>query len=175
MSIKTIFLDRDGVINKEVNYLHKIQDFEFINGIFDACHHFKSLGYFIVIVTNQSGIARKIYKDKDYQNLSNWMIKQFQNKGIDILDVFHCPHGPGSQCSCRKPKPGMLIEAKNKHGIDMVNSWLIGDKESDIIAANNAGIFNTILVRSGHKINEAESSAKYILNSIREEGQIILN
>ena len=175
MSIKTIFLDRDGVINKEVNYLHKIQDFEFINGIFDACHHFKSLGYFIVIVTNQSGIARNIYKDEDYQNLSNWMIKQFQNKGIDILDVFHCPHGPESQCSCRKPKPGMLIEAKNKHDIDMVNSWLIGDKESDIVAANNAGIVNTILVKSGHKINVVDSNAKYILDSIQQANQVIIN
>ena len=95
------------------------------------------------------------------------MIKQFQNKGIDILDVFHCPHGPESQCSCRKPKPGMLIEAKNKHGIDMENSWLIGDKESDIVAANNAGLVNTILVKSGHKINKNTSKARFVLNSIK--------
>ena len=88
MPIKTIFLDRDGVINKEVNYLHRIEDFAFIDGIFEACNHFLKLGYKIIIVTNQSGIARGYFKENDYHNLSNWMLKQFQKKRIDILDIF---------------------------------------------------------------------------------------
>tara|TARA_B100000767_G_C19733325_1_gene522756 strand:- start:330 stop:857 length:528 start_codon:yes stop_codon:yes gene_type:complete len=173
MSIKTIFLDRDGVINKEVNYLHKIQDFEFINGIFEACHHFKKLGYHIVIVTNQSGIARNIYKDKDYQILTIWMLEEFKKNNIEILDIFHCPHGPNSSCECRKPRPGMFLEAKIKHRIIMDSSWLIGDKESDIKAASNAGIDNTILVKNGHKIDESSSNAKFILESINEVSKII--
>ena len=175
MTIKTIFLDRDGVINKEVNYLYKIKDFEFINGIFEACHHFKSLNYQMVIVTNQSGIARNLYKSQDYQDLTIWMLKEFAKHNIEILDVFHCPHGQDSQCSCRKPKPGMLLEAKNKHDIDMENSWLIGDKEVDIIAANNAGIVNTILVKSGHKINKKTSQARFILNSIKDSNKVIID
>jgi len=175
MSIKTIFLDRDGVINKEVNYLYKIKDFEFINGIFDACHHFKHLNYHIVIVTNQSGIARNLYKNEDYQALTIWMLKEFTKQNIEILDVFHCPHGPDSQCSCRKPNPGMLLEAKNKHDIDMKNSWLIGDREADIIAANNAGIVNTILVKSGHKINKKTSKARFVLNSIKDFSKVIID
>jgi len=173
MAIKTIFLDRDGVINKEVNYLHKVDDFEFIGGIFDACLHFQSLSYKIIIITNQSGISRGYYTESDYQKLTQWMLKQFKYKNINILDIIHCPHGPDSNCDCRKPEPGMFLKAKAKHNTDMERSWMIGDKERDIIAANSAGIDNTILVRSGHRIDESNSNAKIISNSIRQAKQII--
>ena len=103
------------------------------------------------------------------------MIAEFQKNDIIILDIFHCPHLPNSNCNCRKPKPGMLLDAKYKHNIDMQNSWLIGDKEIDIIAANSSGITNTILVKSGHKINEVDSNAKYFLDSIQQSKQVILN
>jgi len=174
MTIKTIFLDRDGVINKEVNYLHKIEDFKFIDGVFEACQYFKLLGYEIIIVTNQSGISRGYYSENDFKIITNWMITQFKRNEIKILDVFHCPHSPDLNCECRKPKPGMFIEAKNKHNIDMVTSWMIGDSERDIRAANLAGIKNTILVRSGHKINESNSNAMFFLDSIDKTNHIIL-
>ena len=174
MTIKTIFLDRDGVINIEKNYLHKIDDFEFISGVFDACNYFENLGYRIIIVTNQSGISRGFYSAKDFEILTQWMIKQFKLKQIDILDIFHCPHSPNDKCKCRKPMPGMLLEAQKKYRIDMGNSWLIGDKEEDIIAAHNSGINNTIIVRSGHKIDELTSKAKYVLNSIAESVKVIV-
>ena len=171
---KTIFLDRDGVINKEINYLHKIDDFEFIEGIFEACDYLQSIGYSIIIVTNQSGIARNYYKDEDFNILTDWMIAEFKKNNIDILDIYYCPHGPNSICKCRKPKPGMLLEAKIEHNIDMKNSWMIGDKEADIKAANEASIKKTILVRSGHKINESSSNAMFFLDSIKQIEQIIL-
>ena len=170
---KAIFLDRDGVINKDINYLHKIDDFEFIDGIFDACLHFQSLSYKIIIITNQSGISRGYYTESDYQKLTQWMLNQFKYKKINILEIFHCPHGPDSTCDCRKPKPGMFLKAKAKHNTDMEKSWMIGDKERDIIAANSAGIDNTILVRSGHRIDESNSNAKVILDSIVQTKQII--
>lgn len=170
---KTIFLDRDGVINKEVNYLHRIKDCEFIDGIFEACTYFQNIGFKIVIITNQSGIARGYFNENDYQILTNWISLQFTEKNIHLLEIFHCPHGPDSNCNCRKPKPGMFLEAQNKYNIDMKKSWLIGDKEDDVIAANNAGITNTILLRSGHRINEGISNAKHILNSIRECAKVI--
>ena len=173
MTIKTIFLDRDGVINKEIGYLHKIEDFKFINGVFEACQHYEQLGYKIVIVTNQSGISRGHYSEDDFRNITDWMITQFHKNNIQILDTFHCPHLPDSGCNCRKPKPGMLLEAKKKYNINMLESWLIGDKEDDISAANSSGIFNTILVRSGHKIDESRSNAKYFLDSIHESISVV--
>ena len=173
MTIKTIFLDRDGVINKEMNYLYKIEDFEFINGVFRTCRYFESLQYKIIIITNQSGIARGYYSDKDFQTLTKWMLAQFNKNNVNILDIFHCPHQPSDFCDCRKPKPGMFLAAKNKYGIDMKNSWMIGDKENDITAANDAGIINTILVRSGHNFDRNSSNAKFVHDSIEETDQAI--
>lgn len=170
---KAIFLDRDGVINKEINYLHKINDFIFIDGVFDACRYFQDLGYSIFIITNQSGISRKLYKEEDYHILTKWMVNEFKNNNIDILDVFYCPHGPDSRCNCRKPKPGMLLEAQSTHNIDLSKSWLIGDREDDIKAAYFANIPNSILVRSGHQINEQNTYAKFVLNSIKDSIKII--
>ena len=173
MTIKTIFLDRDGVINKETGYLHKIEDFKFINGVFEACQHYEQLGYKIIIVTNQSGISRGHYSEDDFRNITDWMITQFNKNNIQILDTFHCPHLPDSGCNCRKPKPGMLLEAKKKYNINMLESWMIGDKETDITAAISSGINNTILVKSGHKINEADSRAKFIIDPINQSRQLI--
>jgi D-glycero-D-manno-heptose 1,7-bisphosphate phosphatase len=173
MQKKIIFLDRDGVINKEKNYLYQKEDFNFIEGIFDACRYFQSIGYQLIVVTNQSGIARGYYLEEDFHKLTKWMLKKFKEKNIKILDLFFCPHGPESSCNCRKPKPGMLLEAKEKYNIDMENSWMIGDKEADVGAANAAGIENTILVKTGHEIDEANSNAKFILKSMWNTIEII--
>jgi len=175
MAIKTIFLDRDGVINEEVNYLYQIENFKFIDGVFEACLHFQRLNYKIIIVSNQSGIARGYYSENDYKRLTTWMLDQFCHKNIAVLDTFYCPHGPDSKCYCRKPKPGMFIAAKNKYNINMKKSWMIGDKETDIESANLAGISNTILVRSGHLINESDSKSKYIMDSIKDSINLIKN
>jgi D-glycero-D-manno-heptose 1,7-bisphosphate phosphatase len=168
MRQKAIFLDRDGVINKEKNYLYKEKDFEFIDGVFKACRYFQEINYRLIIVTNQSGIARGYYQKEDFHKLTKWMLGQFANQGINILDVFFCPHGPESTCNCRKPKPGMLLEAKEKYKIDMKNSWMIGDKEADVGAANAAEIESTILVKTGHDIDEVNSNAKFILKSMQD-------
>jgi D-glycero-D-manno-heptose 1,7-bisphosphate phosphatase len=173
MSIKTIFLDRDGVINKEVGYLYKIEDFDFISGVFEACLYFQSLGYQLIIVTNQSGIDRGYYSEENFHQVTNWMLEQFRKNNVEILDVFFCPHGPDSTCDCRKPKPGMFNQANNKYDIDMKNSWMIGDKEADIKAANAAGIQHTVLVKSGHAIDEINSKASFILDSIEQVKTVI--
>jgi len=103
------------------------------------------------------------------------MIKKFSSNKINILDTFYCPHSPEDNCQCRKPMPGMLLQAQKKFSIDMSNSWLIGDKEDDIKAANNAGIMNTILVKSGHNVDEFNSNAKFVLDSIKNIHQAIKN
>ena len=173
MTIKTIFLDRDGVINKEINYLYRIEDFEFIDGVFSACKHFINLGYKIIIVTNQSGISRGYYTLNDFNKITLWMLDQFKSQEIDILDVFYCPHSPDDNCNCRKPKPGMFIEAKKKHSINMKESWMIGDSQRDITAASLTGITKTILLNSGDKTNEENAQPKYYLNSVKDTINVV--
>ncbi len=165
---KALFLDRDGVVNVEKDYLYKIEDFEFINGIFELCRYYENIGYLIFIVTNQSGIARKYYTEKDFITLSNWMSKEFLKHGIEISKVYHCPHHPdiSGECSCRKPKSGMLLEAKNEFEIDMKNSIIIGDKERDIEAGLNAGLRETYLLDESRSVTS--SKATKIVNKLEE-------
>jgi len=147
---KALFLDRDGVINIEKNYLYKKDDFEFIDGIFELCQHYQNLGYLIFIVTNQSGIARGMYNKEDFSKLTSWMLEEFKNNNITITKVYYCPHHPdiSGDCDCRKPKPGMILNAASEFHIDLLNSIMIGDKERDIEAALNAGIGKTYLYDS---------------------------
>ena len=126
--------------------MSQIEKFEFIDGVFDACKYFISLGYEIIVITNQSGIGRGYYTQEDFLNLTNWMIKEFSKNGIEILKVYFCPHSPSEDCECRKPKIGMITQSLNDFSIDLQNSWLIGDKTSDIQTAINANIPNKILI-----------------------------
>ncbi|WP_457749266.1 D-glycero-beta-D-manno-heptose 1,7-bisphosphate 7-phosphatase [Sulfurimonas sp.] len=157
---KALFLDRDGVVNVEKEYLYKIEDFEFIDGIFDLCQHYQKLGYLIFIVTNQSGIARKYYTEEDFKLLTEWMIQAFKKKNIKITNVYHCPHHPNidEKCACRKPEPGMILAAKKEFDLDLANSLMIGDKERDIDAAINAGINETYLFDETKKITDSKAT-----------------
>lgn len=145
---KALFLDRDGVINIDNGYVYKIDDFEFIKGIFDLIKKFIHRGYIIFIVTNQSGIGREYYSSSDFEKLTSWMLDTFKTQGISIESVHHCPHGPKEKCLCRKPATGMVDAILAKHHIDLHSSWLIGDKQSDIDLAHNANIVNTIAIGS---------------------------
>ncbi len=166
MSRPALFLDRDGVVNIEKNYLHKVDDFEFIDGIFTLCQKYQELGYLIVVVTNQSGIARGYYSEEDFRVLTEWMVAAFNKQGISIEDVYHCPHHPdiSGPCSCRKPEPGMLLEAAKKHDIDLKHSLLVGDSERDITAAHRAGLEETYLFSPDAKNSEATK----IIRSLKE-------
>jgi D-glycero-D-manno-heptose 1,7-bisphosphate phosphatase len=139
---KALFLDRDGVINKEYNYVFRIEDFEFVPGIFELCENYQKKGYLIIVITNQAGIARGYYTEDSFNLLTNWMLGEFNKKGIKISKVYFCPHHPEitGECECRKPKPGMILKAAHDFDIDIENSILIGDKDSDILAGKNAGI-----------------------------------
>ncbi len=166
MMNKALFLDRDGVINKEKNYLYKIEDFEFIDGVFETCKYFQDREYLIVIITNQAGIARGKYTEVEYQILTNWMINEFEKKGIKISKVYHCPHHPefSGECECRKPKPKMILDAQKEFDIDLANSILVGDKNSDIEAGIKAGVKMNYLVETGHKIDENVFGVKVLIN-----------
>jgi len=166
--VKALFLDRDGVINIEKDYLYKVEDFEFIDGIFKVCKHFQNLGYKIFVVTNQSGIARGYYSENDFKELTIWMINEFKKLGIDISKVYYCPHHPDitGTCECRKPKPGMLLEAASEFDIDLNNSIMIGDKERDIEAGLNAGLEKTYLYDQNN--SSLESKATKVINNLEE-------
>lgn len=157
---RALFLDRDGVVNIEKDYLYKTEDFEFIDGIVDLCAHYQSLGYLLFIVTNQSGIARGYYSEEDFSLLTQWMMEQFLDHGISITKVYHCPHHPdiSGECECRKPNPGMLLDAKKEFNLDMAHSLMIGDKERDIEAALNAGISKTYLLDESAQINNSKAN-----------------
>lgn len=158
--IKVAFLDRDGVINREKHYVHKIASFEFLPGVIEALRKLCGLGYKIIIVTNQAGIGKQIFKESDYWELTNWYVGELKSEGIDILDIFFCPHYIDSKikkykkdCDCRKPRPGMFEQAFERYDIDREKSFMVGDKLSDLHAAKNAGISRRILVRTGHVIS----------------------
>lgn len=170
---KVIFLDRDGVINVEKNYLHTIEEFEFIDGVFESLLYLQNLGYTLIIITNQSGIGRGYYTYTQYELLTQWMKNQFLHQNITLFEVYSCPHAPDEKCRCRKPNPGMIEQASQVLDIDFENSWIIGDKDSDIKLGVNAGITNTIQVKSGHFFNENKSKALHIINSIKDIPTII--
>ncbi|NEW61571.1 HAD family hydrolase [Sulfurovum sp. bin170] len=143
---KALFLDRDGIINIDTYYVHKIEDFEFIPNIFELLHLFKERGYIFFIITNQSGIGRGYYTQKDFDFLMEWVLERFHEQNINIELVQHCPHTPKESCNCRKPKTGMIEQVLKSYSIDLEKSWMIGDKQSDIDLAHNAKIGHTIAI-----------------------------
>lgn len=169
---KALFLDRDGVINIDTGYVYKISQFKFQEGIFDLCKLALDRGYLIIIVTNQAGIGRGLYSQSDFFALTNWMLDEFSCKGVDIANVYYCPYHPFAGIGLykrssydRKPNPGMIISAAIDFGLDLKASIMIGDKESDVIAAHSAGIINSILIGCG---DLQPTSARHRFESISE-------
>ena len=167
---KIIFLDRDGVINYDHGYVYEISKFNFIDGVFEACKYFITLGYEIIIITNQSGIGRGYYSLNDFEKLTMYMLQIFEENGVKILKVYFCHHSPEENCSCRKPNIGMIQQSLNDFDIDLKNSWLIGDKISDMQTAINANIPNKILIS-----NKKNNLKLNIANSLLETINIIKN
>ena len=153
MSGRALFLDRDGVVNVEVGYLHRIEDVQFVPGIFSLCRTAMRLGYRLVVVTNQAGIARGFYTEADFEALMTWMRSALRAEGVELDGVYHCPyhpeHGVGEyrrEHEDRKPGTGMLRRAAREFGISLADSVMVGDRCSDIAAANSAGLKQAFLV-----------------------------
>jgi D-glycero-D-manno-heptose 1,7-bisphosphate phosphatase len=161
-----VFLDRDGVINVEREYLHRVEDFEFLPRAVAALHRLQAAGWRLVVVTNQSGIARGYYTEADYMRLTAHMQALLAREGVSLDLVLHCPHLPDAAitahrrvCECRKPAPGMVLQAAHALQLDLAASVLIGDKASDIAAGRAAGAGRCWLVRSGHAFSDADARA----------------
>ncbi|EMJ7522040.1 D-glycero-beta-D-manno-heptose 1,7-bisphosphate 7-phosphatase [Providencia rettgeri] len=171
-----VFLDRDGTINIDHGYVYKIDDFEFIEGSIEAMLELKKMGYALVIVTNQSGIGRGIYTENQFMQLTEWMDWSLADRGVDLDGIYFCPHHIDAKieeyrqdCNCRKPKPGMLLDAQSFLNIDMAASIMVGDKLADILAGKAAKVGTTVLVKSGEQVtDEAMENADIVINSIAE-------
>lgn len=150
MQHKALFLDRDGTINVDYGYVYQPEKFELIEGIVELCQQAQKKGYLIIVITNQSGIARGYYTDDDFHKLNRYMIKLFAEKGVQITDVFYCPDLEGPR---RKPECGMFIEARDKYNIDMAQSISVGDKERDVEAGKKAAVGKN-LIFNGNNFNE---------------------
>jgi D-glycero-D-manno-heptose 1,7-bisphosphate phosphatase len=153
---RAVFLDRDGTINVEKNYLHKIEDFRFIPGAREALRRLKEAGFLLIVVTNQSGVARGYFPCEAVCRLHEHLQEQLRRAGAAIDGFYVCPHHPTEgqggyrvDCDCRKGSPGMLLHAAGDHAIDLPHSWMIGDKLADIEAGMAAGC-RSILVRTGY-------------------------
>ena len=145
---KALFLDRDGTINIDYGYVGSIDKFEFIDGIFDFCMAAQLKNYEIIVITNQSGIARGYYTVDDYNAVTRYMCDEFIRRGIKITDVLYCPELSGPN---RKPNPGLFITARDKHNIDMSKSVSVGDKERDLDAARAAGVLKNFLFQNNYQ------------------------
>lgn len=146
--------------------MYEINKFHFTDGIFEACRYFISLGYEIIVITNQSGIGRKYYSKNDFLELTYWMTNEFKKHGINILNTYFCPHSPEENCNCRKPNIGMIEQSLNDFDIDLKNSWLIGDKISDIETAINANIPNKVLISKDEIYLKLTYTANNLLDTI---------
>jgi rfaE bifunctional protein nucleotidyltransferase chain/domain len=150
---RTVFLDRDGVINRDKSYVGRWSDFEFMPNAIEGLKRFQDAGYALVIVTNQSGIARGYYTEEDYAELTALMLAELKLQGVHITAVYHCPHHPEGvvtslavKCACRKPLPGLLVQAANDLAIFLSHAILVGDRLSDIQAARAANLQAAYLI-----------------------------
>ena len=170
---RAIFLDRDGVINKEVNYLSTPDDFEFIEGSIDALILLKQKGFLLIVITNQAGIARGYFTEEDLTQIHEKMIRILEQHDINLDGIYYCPHHPEftGECTCRKPKIGMFLKAKEKYDIDLKSSYMVGDTLNDIKAGYNAKC-KTVLVLTGYGEEEKSKiitlKPDYIYNNLLE-------
>ncbi|MGM3174744.1 D-glycero-beta-D-manno-heptose 1,7-bisphosphate 7-phosphatase [Dickeya lacustris] len=172
--VPAVFLDRDGTINVDHGYVHEIDRFQFIDGVIDALIELKKMGYALVVVTNQSGIARGKFSEAQFETLTEWMDWSLADRGVDLDGIYYCPHHPEAvnddyrqQCNCRKPEPGMLLDAERYLHIDMASSYMVGDKAEDMQAAKAAGVGTKVLVRTGKPVTEeGEKVADWVIDSL---------
>lgn len=176
MGKKAVFLDRDGTINIDHGYVHQIDDFQFIEGVGKALKALQNKGYLLVLVTNQSGIARGYFSEEQFLSLTEWFDWSLdEDYGVVFDGIYYCPHHPEGlgeyrqNCDCRKPNAGMFTQAIADLNIDPARSIMVGDKLEDMLAAANANVKTKILVRTGKEVTpQAEAAADGVLDSLAD-------
>ena len=174
MQYPALFLDRDGVINHDYGYVHKRQDFDFIDGIFDVARRAYEQKYKLVVITNQAGIARGYYTEEQFHQLTEWMCQQFSAAGALIDRVYFSPFHPAAGLGrylkddvSRKPHPGMILQSQKELSLDLSRSVLIGDMASDIKAGTAAGVGVNLLYAAA-PLNELDGINYKLIATLRE-------
>jgi histidinol-phosphate phosphatase family protein len=150
-----VFLDRDGTLLEEREYVFRPADYAVLPGAHEAVARLRAHGFGVVVVTNQSGIGRGIFSDADYARFEALLLSDFAAHDAKLDGCYHCPHAPDESCNCRKPGVALALRASRDHGIDLPRSWVIGDKDSDVELARNLGC-RAVLVQSGHGAEHRE-------------------
>jgi D-glycero-D-manno-heptose 1,7-bisphosphate phosphatase len=158
--MRAVFFDRDGVINVgavEGDYVKSWDEFEFMSGIFPLMKVLSERGFKLFVITNQRGVDLKVMTEADLEDIHNRMMISLKDEGIKIEKVYACVHGK-DQCECRKPKPGMILKAAAEFGIDLAASYMVGDRESDMKAAEAAGVGKGIFFSLEQKLEDLADS-----------------
>jgi len=179
---KVVFLDRDGVINKDSpSYIKNLSEFEFIPGSLDAVKYLTSEGFTIIVITNQSAINRNLTTRKIVDDIHSMIMRVVKSEFGEIKDIFLCPHTPEQDCTCRKPKPGLIHQAQKKYNIDISSSCMVGDSAKDIECARNAGCRYAILVKTGNAddaekiLTDKNISPDYVAENLFEAARWIIS
>lgn len=170
---KAVFLDRDGTIIEEVDFLSDPEQVRLFPGTLDALRNLRAAGFLIVVLTNQSGVGRGFFSE-DSVNAVHSRIQELTANSIDAF--YFCPHLPNDGCDCRKPSDGMVRSAVSELGIDLDGSWIVGDKRLDVMTGSQAGI-RSILVRTGYgsdQENEARENSCFVADEIKQAAELIL-
>ena len=181
---KAVFIDKDGTLIEDVPYNVDPERIEFTEGALDALSILKSLGYLLIVVSNQSGVARGYFQEKNLEAMKTKLQQMASDAGIALDDFFFCPHHPDGkiaeyaiECECRKPRPGMLLTAAAEYNIDLSRSWMIGDILNDVEAGNRAGC-KTILINNGNETEWQFSESRLptaIVTDLRRAAERIIH
>ena len=182
MSNKAVFLDRDGVINRkapEGQYITRWEDVEILSGVVEAIQQLGEAGFKVVVVTNQRCVAKGLLSEAGLQVLHQKLEELLASRGAVIDAIYYCPHEKNVGCTCRKPAPGMLLKAAREHGLDLGESWVVGDSTSDLQAGKSAGCKTALVTTSqpsevGAGIIPAPLHADLVAASLLEVVQQIL-
>lgn len=176
---RAVFLDRDGTLNLDTGYVHKREDWQWLPGVLDALARLSAAGWKLVVVSNQSGIGRGYFSRHDLDQLEAWLNNELAKNGIAMAGWYYCPHAPEDNCACRKPKPGMLLEAAKNLRLDLPRSWMIGDRLRDVAAGIGADCRAGLILNNKYPDEAAACREKFpqarIWRSLVEGADYILS
>jgi len=173
--MKAVFLDRDGTIARDVNYCRRVEDFEILPSVPQAIRLLNQRGFKVVVVTNQSGIARGYFTETTLLQIHQYMEEELAKHGARVDAIYYCPHHPDDECQCRKPKPGLLVKAAQDLGIDLGSSFVIGDAGRDIEAGKAVGCQTVLLTDGANTFGENTESPDHIADSVLQAVQWIFS